>query len=142
MSRKVCLKSTKNLYLRHRFFNKIRQIHRLFNVFRQNLQILFRNQAPLGIRQTSSAAWRETPSTSSAYAQETRHPHEMDAGLKSLATRVRTVSARGSRVIRTWFTRNSYVVLLTWFNAIHAKTLPREDAQEGLQVGLSRMLRA
>ena len=32
------------------------------------------------------AAWRETPSTSSAYAQETRHPHEMDAGLKSLST--------------------------------------------------------
>ena len=24
----------------------------------------------------------------------------------------------------------------------HAKTLPREDAQEGLQVGLSRMLKA
>ena len=66
----------------------------------------------------------------------------MDAGLKSLATRVRTVSALGSRVIRTWFTRNSYVVLRTWFNATHAKTLPREDAQEGLQVGLSRMLRA
>ena len=66
----------------------------------------------------------------------------MDAELNSLATRVRTVSARGSRVIRTWFTRNSYVVLRTWFNAIHAKTLPREDAQEGLQVGLSRMLKA
>jgi len=54
----------------------------------------------------------------------------MDAELKSHATRVRTVSALGSRVIRTWF------------NATHAKTLPREDAQEGLQVGLSRMLRA
>ena len=54
----------------------------------------------------------------------------MDAGLKSLATRVRTVSALGSRVIRSWF------------NAIHAKTLPREDAQEGFKVGLSRMLRA
>ena len=33
-------------------------------------------------------------------------------------------------------------VIRTWFNAAHAKTLPREDAQEGLQVGLSRMLRA
>ena len=32
------------------------------------------------------ADWRETPSTSSASAQETRHPHEMDAGLKSLST--------------------------------------------------------
>ena len=32
------------------------------------------------------AAWRETPSASSASAQETRHPHEMDAGLKSLVT--------------------------------------------------------
>ena len=57
----------------------------------------------------------------------------MDAGLKSLATRVRTWSyARGP----------SYVILRTWFNVTHAKTLPREDAQEGLQVGLSRMLKA
>ena len=82
------------------------------------------------MRQLAPPTWRETPSTPSISAQETRHPLEMDAGLKSLATRVRTVSALGSRVIRTWF------------NAIHAKTLPREDAQEGLQVGLSRMLRA
>ena len=36
-------------------------------------------------------AWRETPSTSSAFAQETRHPHEMDTGLKSLATCVRNL---------------------------------------------------
>ena len=41
----VRLKSAKNLYLSHRFFCKIRQIHRFFNVFRQNLQILCRNQA-------------------------------------------------------------------------------------------------
>ena len=39
-SRKACLKSAKNLYLRHRFFNKIRQIYRFFNAFRQKLQIL------------------------------------------------------------------------------------------------------
>ena len=39
------LKSAKNLYLRHRFFNKIRQIHRFFYLFRQKLQILCRNQA-------------------------------------------------------------------------------------------------
>ena len=32
------------------------------------------------------ADWREAPSTSSAFAQETRHPHEMDAGLKLLST--------------------------------------------------------
>ncbi|KGF13837.1 hypothetical protein HMPREF1647_03460 [Lancefieldella parvula DNF00906] len=39
------LKSAKNLYLRHRFFCKIRQIHRFFCIFRQKLQILCRNQA-------------------------------------------------------------------------------------------------
>ena len=39
------LKSAKNLYLRHRFFNEIRQIHRFFCNFRQKLQILCRNQA-------------------------------------------------------------------------------------------------
>ena len=39
------LKSAKNLYLRHRFFCKIRQIHRFFCNFRQKLQILCRNQA-------------------------------------------------------------------------------------------------
>ena len=44
-SRKVCLKSAKNLYLSHRFFDKIRHIHRFFDVFRQKLQILCRNQA-------------------------------------------------------------------------------------------------
>ena len=58
----------------------------------QNLQILCRNQArarrALVSRRTRTerATWRETLSTSSAFAQETRHPHEMDAGLKSLAT--------------------------------------------------------
>ena len=31
-------------------------------------------------------AWRETRSTPSISAQETRYPHEMDTGLKSLAT--------------------------------------------------------
>ena len=46
-SRKARLKSAKNLYLRHRFFNKIRQIHRIFDAFRQNPQILCRNQARL-----------------------------------------------------------------------------------------------
>ena len=39
------LKSAKNLYLCHRFFDKIRQIHSFFYVFRQKLQILCRNQA-------------------------------------------------------------------------------------------------
>jgi len=43
---KTRLKCAKNLYLSHRFFYKIRQIHSFFNVFRQNLQILCRNQAP------------------------------------------------------------------------------------------------
>ena len=40
LTNNVRLKSAKNLYLSHRFFCKIRQIHRFFNVFRQNLQIL------------------------------------------------------------------------------------------------------
>ena len=44
-SRKVRLKSAKNLYLSHRFFDKIRQIYRFFYIFRQKLQILCRNQA-------------------------------------------------------------------------------------------------
>ena len=44
-SRKLCLKCAKNLYLRHRFFDEIRQIHRFFEAFRQKLQILLRNQA-------------------------------------------------------------------------------------------------
>ena len=43
---KTRLKCAKNLYLSHRFFCKIRQIHRFFDAFRQNLQILCRNQAP------------------------------------------------------------------------------------------------
>ena len=46
-SRKARLKSAKNLYLSHRFFDKIRQIYRFFNAFRQKLQILCRNQARL-----------------------------------------------------------------------------------------------
>ena len=93
-SRKVRLKSAKNLYLRHRFFDKIRQIHSFFYLFRQKLQILCGNQARGGrasivprrvliARQLAPPAWRETPSTSSAFAQETRYPHEIDTGLKS-----------------------------------------------------------
>ena len=83
------LKSAKNLYMSHRFFYKIRQIHRIFDAFRQNPPIFYRNQAPARRLQapcTERATWRETPSTSSAFAQETQHPHEMDAGLKSLVT--------------------------------------------------------
>ena len=45
LTNNVRLKSAKNLYLRHRFFNEIRQIHRFFCNFRQKLQILCRNQA-------------------------------------------------------------------------------------------------
>ena len=40
LSSNVRLKSAKNLYLRYRFFAEIRQIHRFFDDFRQNLQIL------------------------------------------------------------------------------------------------------
>ena len=77
-----------------------------------------------GARQARAAHLARNPSTPSISAQETRHPHEMNAGLKSLCD------------------LRSHVVLHTWFNATHAKTLPREDAREGLQVGLSRMFRA
>ena len=48
-SRKTRLKSAKKLYLSHRFFDEIRQIHSFFNVFRQNLQILCRNQARFAV---------------------------------------------------------------------------------------------
>ena len=34
------LKSAKNLYFEYRFFDEIRQIHRFFYIFRQNLQNL------------------------------------------------------------------------------------------------------
>ena len=50
---KTRLKCAKNLYLSHRFFYKIRQIHSIFYIFRQNLQILCRNQAPLGALKAS-----------------------------------------------------------------------------------------
>ena len=96
---KVRLKCAKNLYLSHRFFCKIRQIHRLFDAFRQNLQILCRNQAPskrpLDARQiraahaalVQSAPPGEKPRPLAALThKKTRHPHEMDVGLKSLAT--------------------------------------------------------
>ena len=55
-----------NLYLSHRFFYKIRQIHSFFNVFRQNLQILCRNQAhsrrPLGALQIPAELAQSAPS--------------------------------------------------------------------------------
>ena len=44
---KARLKSAKNLCFGYRFFVEIRQIHRFFDVFRQKLQILCRNQARL-----------------------------------------------------------------------------------------------
>ena len=58
------LKSTKNLCLSHRFFCKIRQIHRFFDAFRQKLQILCRNQARtgrLGCRHTVRTATLQPP---------------------------------------------------------------------------------
>ena len=42
---KASLKSAKILYFGHRFFDEIRQIHRIFDAFRQNLQNLWGNQA-------------------------------------------------------------------------------------------------
>jgi len=48
--------------------------------------------------------------------------------------KIRRERARRERVQRELVRRKRKVA--------HAKTLPREDAQEGLQVGLSRMLRA
>ena len=61
-SRKVRLKSAKNLYLRHRFFEKIRQIHRFFYLFRQKLQILCRNQAHLSVHQAHLSVHQAHPS--------------------------------------------------------------------------------
>ena len=42
----VCtsLKSAKNLYLRYRFFDKIRQIHRFFDVFRLEFSLQVQQQ--------------------------------------------------------------------------------------------------
>ena len=43
-SRKVRLKSAKNLYLRHRFFYKIRQIHRFFYLYRLEFSLQVQQQ--------------------------------------------------------------------------------------------------
>ena len=64
-----------------------------WRVFRQIVQTWRENQdrsrRALIARQLAPPVWRETPSTPSVSAQETRYPHEMDTGLKSLATRAR-----------------------------------------------------
>ena len=65
-SRKLCLKCAKNLYLRHRFFDEIRQIHRFFEAFRQMLQILCRNQA----RPERTARLARNPSRRNIHAQK------------------------------------------------------------------------
>ena len=96
-SRKVRLKSAKNLYLRYRFFDKIRQIHRFFYLFRQKLQILCRNQAHSRSSLPRTTHLARNPSTPSIYAQETRYPHEIDIGLKSLATCVRNLRTHPAR---------------------------------------------
>ena len=81
---KTRLKCSKNLYLSHRFFYKIRQIHRFFDAFRQNLQILFRNQAhsrrPLGVLQIPA----ELP-PSSHCARSRRPPGEKPRPLAALS---------------------------------------------------------
>ena len=58
------------------------KIYRFFAEIRRTLGL---SRLPPSSR-PAPAAWREAPSTSSVFAQETRHPHEMDAGLKSLTT--------------------------------------------------------
>ena len=65
------LKSAKNLYLSHRFFNEIRQIHRFFCNFRQKLQILCRNQA------------RESWGKSRRKLEQSRWIHEPEMNTKS-----------------------------------------------------------
>ena len=85
----TCLKSAKNLYLSHRFFCKIRQI----------VQTWRENQACSRLAPARAARLARNPSTSSAFVQETRYPHAIDTGLKSLATCVlnlRTHPARPS----------------------------------------------
>jgi len=55
-------------------------------VFRQIVQTWRENQARADCAPARAARLARNPSTPSVYAQETRHPHEMDTGLKSLAT--------------------------------------------------------
>ena len=71
LTNNVRLKSAKNLYFRHRFFNKIRQIHRFFCIFRQKLQILCRNQA------------RESWGKSRRKLEQSRWIHEPEMNTKS-----------------------------------------------------------
>ena len=71
LTNNVRLKSAKNLYLRHRFFCKIRQIHRFFCNFRQKLQILCRNQA------------RESWGKSRRKLEQSRWIHEPEMNTKS-----------------------------------------------------------
>ena len=78
-SLKVCLKNAKNLCLGHRFFDEIRQIHRFFDGFRQNPQILCRNQA----RAEHTATCRETRPLAAVTHKKTRYPHEVDTGRKA-----------------------------------------------------------
>ena len=62
------------------------KIYRFFAEIRRRLGVRQMHAELPPPSRRAPAAWRETPSTSSAFAQETRHPHEMDAGLKSLTT--------------------------------------------------------
>ena len=66
-------------------------------LFRQIVQTWRENQARIrrasGSRRTRTAHLARKPSTSSAFAQETRYPHEIDTGSKSLSTYARTRSA-------------------------------------------------
>jgi len=86
-SRRVRLKSAKNLCFGYRFFAEIRQIHRFFYVFRQSSQILCRNQARLiqtlqvgDCFEKTTFSFRAQPSHHAPHAaffspRATRHTH-------------------------------------------------------------------
>jgi len=89
-SRKVRLKSAKNLYLSHRFFDKIRQIYRFFYIFRQKLQILCRNQArSIQALQVGYFSRRDELLATCSVLLATRH-----------APRAATFSPRATRTLR------------------------------------------
>ena len=65
---------------------KAGKLFRLGALFRQIVQTRRENQAHVGFVPARTARMARNPSTPSISAQETRYPHEMDTGLKLLAT--------------------------------------------------------
>ena len=95
------LKSAKNLYLSHRFFDKIRQIHSFFYVFRQKLQILCRNQA----RGSWGKSRRKIEQSHRIYEPEMHTKSEQKYSDKARKTgKSLRLSEKNRQIAQTWHT--------------------------------------